>query len=184
MTTALIIIDIQNDYFAGGNMALEGSDEAAANAASLLAHFRSRGLPVIHVQHLMARPNAGYLMPGTVGADIHDSVAPLPGETVVVKRFPNSFRDTILLDTLKAAGADRLVVAGMMTHMCIDTSVRVAFDLGFKVALAHDACATRSLRFGDATVAAAAAVQASFIAALHGVFAEARATAEIESSMA
>ncbi len=183
MTTALVIIDIQNDYFAGGNMALEGSDEAAANAASLLAHFRSRGLPVIHVQHLMARPNAGYLMPGTAGAEIHASVAPLPGETLVVKHFPNSFRDTVLLDTLKALDADRLVVTGMMTHMCIDTTVRAAFDLGYKVTLAYDACATRSLTFGK-TAVAAAAVHASFVAALHGIFAEARATAQIEAAMA
>lgn len=178
MTTALVIVDIQNDYFPGGAMALEGSDAAATNAGRLLAHFRERGLPVIHVRHLMARPNAGYLMPGTPGAEIHDSVAPLPGETVVDKQFPNGFRGTPLLDHLKAAGADRLVVAGMMTHMCIDTTVRAAFDLGFRCTLAHDACATRALAFGGATVAAAQ-VHAAFVAALHGLFADARATADI-----
>ena len=159
-------------------MALEGSDAAAANAGRLLAHFRERGLPVIHVQHLMARPNAGYLMPGTAGAEIHAGVAPQTGETVVVKRYPNSFRDTALLETLQALGADRLVVAGMMTHMCIDTTVRAAFDLGLRCTLAHDACATRALVFGGATTAAAQ-VHAAFVAALHGLFADARATAEI-----
>ena len=181
MSTALVIIDIQNDYFTGGNMALEGADEAAANAGRLLARFRARGLPVIHVQHLMARPNAGYLMPGTHGAEIHASVAPLPDEAIAVKHFPNSFRDTILLDTLKAIGADRLVVAGMMTHMCIDSTVRAAFDLGYKVTLAYDACATRALKFGAATVPAAQ-VHNSYIAGLHGLFADARATAEILSA--
>jgi nicotinamidase-related amidase len=178
MKPALLIIDIQNDYFAGGNMALEGSDDAAANAARLLAAFRRRGLAVIHVQHLMKRAGAGYLMPGTAGAEIHESVAPLPGETIVVKHFPNSFRETTLLDRLKAVGADELVVVGMMTHMCIDATVRAAFDLGFRLTLAHDACATRALKFGEATVPAVQ-VHASFIAALHGVFADAQPTARI-----
>lgn len=178
MTTALLLIDIQNDYFPGGNMACEGSDAATADAARLLADFRHRGLPVIHVQHLITRPNAGYLMPGTPGAEIHTAVAPLPGETVVVKNYPNSFRATGLRDHLEALDVDRLVVTGMMTHMCIDSTVRAAFDFGYKVTLAHDACATRTLKMGDAMVPAAQ-VHASFIAALHGLFAEARTTAEI-----
>lgn len=178
MTTALVVIDVQNDYFPGGNMALAEPDAAAANAALLLAAFRRRRLPVFHVQHLMQRPNANYLVPGTPGAEIHASVAPLPGETVVVKHFPNSFRDTLLLDGLKAVGADRLIVAGMMTHMCVDTTVRAAFDLGYPVTLAHDACATRALTFGE-TAVPAAQVQAAYLAALHGVFAQARATTEI-----
>jgi len=182
MSTALVIIDIQNDYFPGGAMALEGSDAAAANAGLLLARFRARGLPVIHVQHLMARPNAGYLMPGTPGAEIHARVAPQPGEPVVTKRYPNAFRDTGLLATLQGVGADRLVVAGMMTHMCVDTTVRAAFDLGFKSTLAHDACATRALSFGAATVPAEQ-VHTSFIAALHGLFADARATDTIVADL-
>jgi nicotinamidase-related amidase len=177
LTTALVIIDIQNDYFPGGNMALEDPEAATANAAKLLSRFRERGLPVFHVQHLMKRPNAGYLMPGTSGADIHASVAPLPGETVVIKHYPNSFRETILLDGLRAADADHLVVAGMITHMCIDTTVRAAFDLGFKVTLVHDACATRALKFGDVLVPAAQ-VHASFVAALNGLFAQAQSTDE------
>ncbi|MDD5249223.1 MAG: cysteine hydrolase family protein [Rhodocyclaceae bacterium] len=182
MTSALVIIDIQNDYFAGGNMALDGCDAAAANAAALLAHFRDRRLPVVHVQHLMARPQANYLVPGTVGAEIHASVAPRPDEVIVIKHFPNSFRATSLLETLQAAGADHLVIAGMMTHMCIDTTTRAAFDLGFKITLAHDACATRGLTFGATTVAAAQ-VHAAFVAALHGVFADAQATAKILGSV-
>ncbi len=178
MTTALVVIDIQNDYFPGGNMTLMGSEAAAAHAARLLTEFRGRKWPVIHVQHLMKRPNAGFLMPGTAGAEIHASVAPLPGETVAVKHFPNSFRETVLLETLEAVGADHLVVAGMMTHMCVDTTVRAAFDLGFRVTVAHDACATRALRFGDATTPAPQ-VQGAFIAALHGLFAKARTASEL-----
>lgn len=182
MTTALVIIDIQNDYFAGGAMAVDGSEAAAANAAQLLAGFRGRGLPVVHIQHLMARPGAGFLMPGTAGAEIHASVAPQAGEAVIVKHYPNGFRATALLETLKAAGAERLVVAGMMTHMCIDATVRAAFDLGFGCTLAHDACATRALKFG-ATMVPAAQVHAAFVAALHGPFAEARASAAIVGTL-
>lgn len=178
MSTALVVIDIQNDYFPGGSMALEGADAAAANAAQLLDAFRRQALPVLHVQHLMARPNAGFLVPGTRGAGIHAAVAPLPGETVVTKHYPNSFRDTGLRGRLEALGARHLVVAGMMTHMCVDTTVRAAFDLGYRVTLAHDACATRALAFGGAAVPAAQ-VHAAFVASLHGLFAEARSTAEI-----
>ncbi len=178
MSAALVIIDIQNDYFSGGNMALEGSAAAGANAGRLLARFRERALPVIHVQHLMARPKAGYLMPGTHGAEIHAGVAPLADETVIAKRYPNSFRDTALLEALKAAAVDHLVVAGMMTHMCVDSTVRAAFDLGFKCTLAYDACATRALKFGDSMVTAAQ-VHIAYVAALHGLFADVRATAEI-----
>lgn len=178
MTTALLIVDIQNDYFAGGNMALENPDAAAANAARLLADFRARDWPVIHIQHLMQRPGAGYLMPGTPGAEIHPSVAPLPGETVLTKHFPNSFRGTGLADRLEALGVDHLVIAGMMTHMCIDTTARAAFDLGYKVTLAHDACATRALNFGDVAVPAVQ-VHCSYIAALNGVFAQAQSVEEM-----
>jgi nicotinamidase-related amidase len=178
MTTALLIIDIQNDYFAGGNMALDNPETAAANASRLLADFRARHLPVVHIQHLMQRPGAGYLVPGTPGADIHPSVAPLPGETVLTKHFPNSFRGTGLADRLEALGVGHLVITGMMTHMCVDTTTRAAFDLGYKITLAYDACATRTLKFGDVTVPAAQ-VQASYVAALNGVFGEARSVEDL-----
>ncbi|MGE5467044.1 MAG: cysteine hydrolase family protein [Ignavibacteria bacterium] len=182
MTSALVIIDIQNDYFPGGAMALEGTDAAAANAARLLADFRARGLPVFHVQHLMKRANAGFLLPGTPGAQIHTSVVPAADEPVVIKHFPNSFRDTGLLERLRAAGATRLVVAGMMTHMCVDTTVRAAFDLGFEIMLAHDACATRALTFGGTRVPAAE-VHAAYVAALHGIFAQAASTTALLDRM-
>lgn len=178
MSQALVLIDIQNDYFAGGRMTLEGADEAAANAARLLERFRVRGLPIFHVQHISTRPNATFFLPGTAGVEFHAAVVPRAGETVIEKNFPNSFRATRLDTELRSRGITELVVAGMMTHMCIDTSVRAAFDLGFKVDLVFDACATRNLRFGDAEVAAAQ-VQASFIAALNGTFANARSTAQV-----
>jgi len=178
MHSALLLIDIQNDYFPGGAMQLEGSREAGQRAAALLAAFRARALPVIHVQHVSTRPGATFFLPGTEGVAIHQSVAPREGETVVRKHFPNSFRETALLDQLREQRITDLVIAGMMTHMCVDTTVRAAFDLGFASRLAHDACATRALSFGRSTVAATD-VHNAFIASLSGLFARVHSAAEI-----
>ena len=178
MPTALLLIDIQNDYFPGGAMELAGSVQAGERAGALLAAFRARGLPVIHVQHVSTRAGATFFLPDTPGVEINACVAPRPGETVVRKHFPNGFRDTPLLEHLRRGDVTALVVAGMMTHMCVDTTVRAAFDLGLVVRLAHDACATRALAFGGSTVAAAD-VQSAFIAALNGLFAQAQSAAEI-----
>jgi nicotinamidase-related amidase len=178
MTTALVLVDIQNDYFPGGSMALEGMDAAAANAAKLLAAFRERQAPVVHVRHLSVRPGATFFVPGTPGAEIHASVRPAAGEPVVEKNFPNGFRGTDLAERLRAAGADSLVIAGAMSHMCIDATTRAAFDLGFKCTVAEDACATRALEFAGRTVAARD-VHAAFMAALAVPYARIASTVEV-----
>lgn len=178
MNTALLIIDIQNDYFPGGAMELEGSAEAGAQAGKLLEAFRGKGLPVIHVQHISTRPGASFFVPGTNGIEIHPSVSPRKGETIIQKNFPNSFRDTPLLQHLRDKDITRLVIAGMMTQMCIDTTVRAAADLGFECLLAHDACATRALSFGGVSVSAES-VQAAFLAALNGLFARVKSVEEL-----
>jgi nicotinamidase-related amidase len=178
MAQALLIVDIQNDYFPGGAMELVGSPEAGLQAGVLLQAFRQAGLSIVHIQHLAARPGATFFLPGTPGAEIHDSAAPRPGEPVFQKHFPNSFRETGLLDHLREQGITELVVAGMMTHMCIDTTVRAAFDLGFSCQLAQDACATRDLQRGGVAVPADQ-VQAAFLAALDGTFAKVRSVDEL-----
>jgi nicotinamidase-related amidase len=169
--TALLIIDIQNDYFPGGAMELEGSDAAAAKAAHALKSFREKKLPVFHVRHLSTRPGSTFFLPGTKGADIHASVSPAKGETVIEKNFPNSFRATALKDLLEKNQIKELVVAGMMTHMCVDASVRHAADLGYKITLLGDACATRAQKFGDETIPARQ-VHGAFLAALNGFYAK------------
>jgi len=178
MNTALLIIDIQNDYFPGGAMELAGSVEAGAKAGKLIEAFRGKGLPVIHVQHISTRPGASFFIPDTKGVEIHPSVSPEAGETVIRKNFPNSFRETPLLQHLRDNDITRLVIAGMMTQMCIDTTVRAAADLGFACSLAHDACATRELSFSGVTVPAAS-VQAAFLAALNGLFAKVQSVEEL-----
>ena len=169
MRTALLIVDVQNDYFPGGRNELSGPGEAAARVRLLLDAFRARQLPVVHVQHVSIRPGATFFLPDTPGVQIHGLARPAPGEPVVRKSSPNSFRNTELLQALKERGAGRLVVCGMMTHMCVDATVRAAFDLGFTCLVAGDACATRSLEYQGETLSAAA-VHGAFLAALQGVY--------------
>jgi nicotinamidase-related amidase len=178
MQTALVIVDIQNDYFPGGKNELAGPVEAAAKAELLLDHFRARKMPVVHVRHESTRPGATFFLPGTPGAEIHDSVMPLDGEIVITKNFPNSFRATELLKTLRNLDAGRLVICGMMTHMCIDTTVRAAYDHGFEVLLAQDACATKDLMF-DGRIVRADDVQQAFLSAMNGTFAKVTRTEQI-----
>ena len=176
--TALLVIDVQNDYFPGGAMELEGADAAGAKAAQAIRQFREKELPIIHVRHLSVRPGSTFFLPGTKGAEIHSLVAPKAGETVVEKNFPNSFRATKLEQVLKDSGVKNLVVAGMMTHMCVDASVRHAADLGFKITLLGDACATRAQSYGGEKVPAKQ-VHAAFLAALNGFYAKVIPTHEL-----
>jgi nicotinamidase-related amidase len=169
MKTALIIIDIQKDYFPGGRMELVGAEAAGLRAKEALTYFRSQNLPVVHIQHITTRPGATFFIPGTSGIEIHPSVLPLPGETVIVKHFPNSFRETSLPEHLVDLKIERLVLAGMMTSMCVDATARAAFDLGFQNVLLHDAMATRDLAF-NGTIIPAAQVQGAFLAALGSVY--------------
>lgn len=178
MGKALLLIDIQNDYFPGGAMELVGSLEAGEKAGRLLQKFRRESLPVIHVQHFATRAGATFFIPGTSGVDIHESVSPAEGELVISKSYPNSFRETQLLDHLHRLDVDQLIIAGMMTHMCVDTTTRAAADLGFECLLVHDACATKALSFEGATVAAEQ-VQLSYVAALNGSFAQVLSVEEL-----
>ena len=182
MKTALIIIDIQKDYFPGGRMELVGAEAASQRAREALAYFRGQGLPVVHIQHITTRPGATFFIPETDGIAIHSSVAPLPGESVFVKHFPNSFRDTPLHEHLSGLGIERLVLAGMMTSMCVDATARAAFDLGYQNVLLHDAMATRDLAFNGQTVPAHQ-VHGAFLAALGSVYGRVIGAAELPAEL-
>jgi len=171
MNQALIIVDIQNDYFPGGKMELEGMEAAAKNAQRVLEFFRSGNKPVFHIQHISNFPGATFFLPETYGAEIHESVTPKRGEPVIQKHFPNSFRDTSLQDQLGGLDIEEITICGAMSHLCIDTTVRAAFDLGFRCRVVSDACATRKLKFGNVTVEADQ-VHAAFMAALAAPFAK------------
>jgi len=171
MSTTLLLIDIQNDYFPGGAMTLDGAEAAGLRAGQLLATCRERRIPVVHVQHLSTRAGASFFVPESAGVEFHPGVTPLAGETVIRKNFPNSFRNTGLLEELQRLGSTDLLIGGMMTNMCIDATVRAAADQGFRCRLAHDACAARALSF-DGIDVPAAQVHAAFLAALQGLYAE------------
>ena len=165
MQRALVIVDIQNDYFPGGANPLDGPEAAAANAARLLGRFRESGDPIVHLKHVWDAPDATFMKPGTPGVEIHDTVTPEGDEPVLEKAFPNGFVGTSLEADLRAAGAEELVVCGMMTSMCVDATVRAAADLGFECTVVHDACATKDLGFEGRTIPAAD-VHGAFLAAL------------------
>lgn len=169
--TVLLLVDIQREYFAGGAVPLEGAAEAAGQAVKLLTHARYNHVRAIFVQHLSLKEGATSFVPGSAGVSLYASIRPLPGETIIRKHHPNAFRDTNLLSVLALDEVSRLIICGMMTHMCIDATVRAAHDNGFDCVVAADACATHDLTFGGETVSAAV-VQRAFLAALDGTFAK------------
>lgn len=164
--TALIIIDLQNDYFSEGKFPLVGIDEATQNAGRLLAAARIAGDLVVHIRHESAPgEDAPFFLAGTQGAEIHDQVKPLADEIVVTKQQINAFLGTNLEDVLKQNSISNVTVIGAMSHMCVDAAVRAASDLGFATTVVHDAVATLDMEFGGTTVPANA-VHAAFMAAL------------------
>ena len=171
MNACLILVDLQNDYFSGGNMELVDIKIACENAQQLLSKFRSKHLPIIHIQHISTRPDATFFLPNTTGVEINAMVTPLKGERIVRKHYPNSFRETELFEILKNSKIDSLTICGAMSHMCIDATTRAAFDYGFNCTVVEDACATRDLVFREKAVEAAD-VHASFMAALSVPYAQ------------
>ncbi|HET7515979.1 MAG TPA: cysteine hydrolase family protein [Gaiella sp.] len=178
MSRALVIVDIQNDYFPGGAYPLVGPEDAAAAARRVLDACRDRGEAVVHVQHVWDAAEASFMRPGTAGVEIHESVAPHEGEPVVRKAHPNAFLDTTLEQELRARGVDHVVVCGMMTSMCVDATVRAAVDLGFRATVVHDACAAPDLEFAGETIPAHA-VHGAFLAALDDSYADVRSADEL-----
>jgi nicotinamidase-related amidase len=177
MTKALIIIDIQNDYFENGKMELVGAEKASENAKTILEIFRNKNLPIVHIQHIAISPTATFFLPNTEGVRINKNVEPKGDEKVIIKHYPNSFRETELLDFLKSMQITDLIICGMMTHMCIDTTTRAAYDLGFNSTVIGDACATKDLELDGGKVKAKE-VQIAYLSALDGTFAEIQKTTE------
>ena len=165
-----MIIDVQNDYFPGGTCELSHPYEAEKVIQKLISKSREISRPIIYIQHFN-EPDDYFFLEGTWGAEISDRIAPEPGDKVIIKRYPNSFLETELDAYLKELGVEKLIVCGMMTHMCVDTTVRAAMDYGYKVSVVADACATMDLTMNGETIPAET-VQKTFLAALDGVFAD------------
>jgi nicotinamidase-related amidase len=164
MADALVVIDIQNEYFPGGAIPLPDAEGAAGRAAQAIEAARTAALPVIHVRHEEPASDE-YFVPGSRGAETNPTVAPSDGEPVIVKHHPNSFLQTDLAERLAAVGASRVAFCGMMTSMCVDATVRAAADLGLQAVLLDDACAAPDLEHHGKHVPADE-VHAAFCAAL------------------
>jgi nicotinamidase-related amidase len=165
--STLILIDCQNTY-RQGVMQLDGVEDALAEAAQLLARARAAGIPVFHIMH-----DAGEGSPYDVHAEIgqiSDEVAPVAGEPVIVKNFPSAFVGTDLEAQLRGASSSELLLAGFMTHMCVNSTARGAFNLGFHPTVVASATATRELPGAGGVAVPAQAVQAASLAAIGDLF--------------
>lgn len=151
---ALLVIDVQNFYFKGGQSELIEPEKAAEKTLTAIQATRKTGNPVIYIQHKSAS-----------GMEINEMVKPLPAEKIFIKEEVNSFLGTGLKEYIDGLATDTLVICGMQTQMCVEAAVRAAHDFGYYVYLLHDACATRNLKFGDREVSAAD-VHASTLAAM------------------
>ncbi len=177
MKKALIIIDMQNDYFAGGKMALVDVDEAMEKTMELIEDAQVKKHEIFFIQHISTREGATFFLPNSEGVKLHMRFDVSIG-TVIQKHYPNSFRETTLKEKLQEKKIKDLVICGAMSHMCVDTTVRVAFDLGYNVELISDACATKDLTY-QGEVIEAKDVHNAFMASLNGVFCEVKNIEEI-----
>jgi nicotinamidase-related amidase len=166
--STLLLIDCQYTY-TNGVMELDGVAAALEEAAVLLDRARSAGIPIIHIQHSDG-PGSLYDIEGESGA-IVAQVAPRDGEPVVVKQYPNSFVETDLDERLKSLGASNLVLAGFMTHMCVNSTARGAFNLGYAPTVVAAATATRSLPGVTGEPVPSEIMQSASLAAMADLFA-------------
>jgi nicotinamidase-related amidase len=166
--SALVMVDCQNTY-RSGVMQLANVEPAILEAQKLLRMARELKVPIIHIQH-DAGPGSPYDITFEIGA-ISDEVAPQSGEDVIVKHFPNAFIETTLETKLRSLRVEDVVLAGFMTHMCINSTARGAFNLGFKPSVVASACATRHLPSANGKIIDAQTIHDSALAAIGDLFA-------------
>ncbi|MBY0560962.1 cysteine hydrolase family protein [Hyphomicrobium sp.] len=166
--SALILIDCQNTYREGVTQ-LEGVEPALVECQGLLKRYRDAGRPVIHIQHA-DEAGSPYDINDRIGA-IADVVSPKAGEPVVVKNYPSSFEKTNLDELLKGYGVEELTIAGFMTHVCVNSTARAAFNHGYRATVVGNATATRSLPNPSGGVISAKDLHEASLAALNDIFA-------------
>lgn len=172
---ATIVVDLQNEYLPTGKLPLVGIDQALENASRIIGASRAGGEQLIHIRHEIAQPDTPIFVPGSDGVQIHFAVEPAEDEPVILKNYPNAFRDTNLKQLLDEQGIEELVVIGAMSHMCVEATTRGAADLGYPVTVVHDACATMDLEFGGTKVPSEQ-VHATAMAALEFAYASITST--------
>ena len=167
MTQALMIIDVQNDYFPDGKYPLNNTEQTLQKTLKLQNYFRQKQLPIIYIQHINPDPNAVFFVNNSFGSQLHAKLLPIikPNEMIIQKAYPNSFYQTQLQEKLERLGIKQLVICGMMSHMCVDSTTRCAFELNYQPILIHDACTTRDLDF-NGNIIPSKDVHNSFMSAL------------------
>ena len=168
MKKALIIIDVQNDYFPNGKFELHNSEGALTKIKLLVDEFRKKDNPIYFVKHISSKDGT-FFVPDTHGVEIHDGIKPLDSEKIIIKNYPNSFLKTTLEEELEKESVTDLIICGMMTHLCVDTTVRAAANYDYNITLISDACATRSLEW-NSTILPAETVQNVYMASLNNIF--------------
>lgn len=176
--SALLVIDLQNEYLPTGKLPLVNIEQAAANAVKVIAKARQQGIQVIHVQHI-ADAGSPIFEPSSNGIEFQDTVKP-QDESVIIKNHINAFLNTNLKEILDSNQVTELVVIGAMSHMCVDAAVRAASDFGYKVKVIHNACATLDLEFNGVKVPASH-VHATLMAAFEFSYAQVISTEDYVS---
>ena len=180
ISTACLVIDAQQEYFAPlGKVVLPDGPAAVTRIARALAWAREARVPVIHIVHESRKADAAIFAPGSPALAVHPEAAPIETEPVFTKHLPGSFTGTPLEDTLRKQGVERLLLAGFMTQMCIDTTARQGAHLGFSVTVLADATAAKSVTGPDGATIAADVVHRTHLGSLNGFLAEIKTTADV-----
>lgn len=166
--SALIMIDCQNTY-REGVMQLEGVEEALLHARTLLNLARDKGVPIFHIKHDGGEGSPYDL--NTALGDIAEEVAPEDGEHVIVKNFPNAFIQTPLDEALRSRGIENIILAGFMTHMCVNSTAHGGFNLGYKPSVVASTTATRALQAPDGSIISAKQVHEAALASTRDLYA-------------
>jgi nicotinamidase-related amidase len=178
--TALVVIDAQQEYFAPtGKVVLPDGPAAARAIARALAWARGASVPVVHVVHESRKPGAAIFAPGSPALAIHPDARPQGDEPVLTKHLPGSFTGTPLEALLRERGIERVVLAGFMTQMCVDTTARQAAHLGFGVTVLADATAAMAVKGPDGAVIPADQVHRTHLGSLQGFLAEIKRVSDV-----
>ncbi|GAA5812121.1 hypothetical protein MFLAVUS_005571 [Mucor flavus] len=172
---ALIVVDVQNDYFPDGNLPTWNPIETAEACAQLIQKFRQDGKQVVFVKHIIHDSQAEIfpaLIKGTRGAEIHDIVKPLPTEKIITKHEVSSFVGTDLKEYLVSKGVKKLVVVGMMIHNCVNATVYSGVEEGFPCIVVEEAVNTMDQPY-DGELVKAQDIKKAFLAGIQFSFSKA-----------
>jgi nicotinamidase-related amidase len=176
--TALVVIDVQRAFDlweAAGKR--RNNPKAIERIVELLAAFRHGRMPIFHIRHQGTKPASSFL-PDSPGYPVKDEAREMEGEPVLVKRVNSAFIGTDLEHRLRAAGIETLVICGATTNHCVETTTRMAGNLGFDAWLVRDATWTFDRLGPDGEEHSAEDIHAMTLANLHGEFARIVSAAE------